>query len=269
MTNVQERFPTATLAAGRTALPEISNRAGFPTPLPVMRGDGIRRDGPQLRYPLNPDWAQSAGAGFGISGIISQLMNIIQQLLSLFGMSGASGAQTYFQNATGSSSGDPHLRFTGMTGAGAQQQCAFDSMTGHPDLLESDSFAGGFQISTAVTQPASNGVTFNERATISTDFGHTAVSLDNEGNASITQNGQSVPLQDGASYDVGNGETVFRNADGSVGVRDDNGLGGTITTILRQNGQGVDVDTQAANVDLSGDLVNQPPQTPRHSMRAR
>jgi hypothetical protein len=37
-------------------------------------------------------------------------------------------------------------------------------------------------------------------------------------------------------------------------------MGGSITTTLSQNGHGVDVTAQANNVDLGGDLVNQPQQ---------
>ena len=52
---------------------------------------------------------------------------------------------------------------------------------------------------------------------------------------------------------------MTRNANGSVIVRDDNGLGGTITTTLSENGKGVDVNVQSSNVDLGGDLL-EPPQ---------
>ena len=67
-----------------------------------------------------------------------------------------------------------------------------------------------------------------------------------------------ISLANGQSYDLGNGETVTRNANGSLAVTDNNGMGGTITTTLSENGQGVDVTAQANNVDLGGDLLNQP-----------
>jgi hypothetical protein len=131
-------------------------------------------------------------------------------------------------------------------------------MNSHADLLDSDSFAGGYQISTNVTQPGANGVTFNQSATITTGFGSTQVSLDKNGTATIQENGQSIALANGQSYDLGNGETVSRNGDGSVVVTDNNGIGGTITTTLSENGQGVNVNAQAGNVDLGGDLLHQP-----------
>jgi hypothetical protein len=279
MTNVQERVPTAAIAMPAGApQPQVSQTGiGAANTAMVRSNDVIRRMQPQyagVPVDLPP------GRG---SGIIQQLLNIIQQLLGALGFGGffgggfsgypagygygSEGPETYFQNADGASVGDPHLSFNGTTGFGTNDQSHFDSMAGHNDLLDSASFSGGYQISTSVTQPGANGVTYNQQATIGTNFGSTQVSLDNSGNAVVQENGQTFALANGQSYNLGNGETVTRNADGSVVVSDSNGMGGNITTTLRDNGKGVDVTAQASNVDLGGDLVNQavPPPSPAPS----
>lgn len=259
MTNVQERVPTAAVALPANAARNAPNQAAIGTSRGAMvrSSDMIRRIAPSyLGIPVDPP---------PFNGIVQQLLNIIQQLLSALGLGGLFGGfgsyggygNTYFQSASGASAGDPHLSFNGTTGAGANEQSHFDSMAGHNDLLDSDSFAGGYRISTSVTQPNANGVTRNQQATITTGFDETQVSLDNAGNAAIEQNGQTIVLANGQSYNLGNGEVVTRNSDGSVVVSDDNGMGGTISTTLRDNGQGVDVSAQAANVELGGDLVSQ------------
>ena len=74
-------------------------------------------------------------------------------------------------------------------------------------------------------------------------------------------------LQSGSSMDLGNGEFVQRNADGSLVITCNNGQGGQITTTIKENGSGVDVSANANNVDLGGALVNgQSNQTPRFPM---
>lgn len=273
MTNVQERGVTGTIALASPAPQQSINQAAIGTSSAAMlrSPDSIRRLSPQSMLSHSPLPVVGGGIGGGANGIIQQLLNIIQQLLSAMGLGslggfgagnswgGPQGNEQYFQSANGSSAGDPHLSFNGTTSGGTSDSTKFDSMTGHNDLLDSDSFAGGYQISTSVTQPAANGVTYNQQATISTNFGNAQVSLDNNGNASVLLNGQTISLANGQSYDLGNGEVVTRNANGSVAVTDNNGMGGSITTTLSRNGQGVDVNTQASNVDLGGDLLNQPP----------
>ena len=193
------------------------------------------------------------GAG---SNLISGLLGIVQQLVSMLGLGEqTSTPQEYFRSAGASSTGDPHLAFNGTDGAGNAENAKFDSMTGHADLLHSSSFAGGFGISTHVTQPGANGVTYNRDATITTNFGGTAVELDNAGNASIRQNGRTQNLAAGQNCDLGNGETVSRLQDGSLTIVDRNALGGNVTTRLTENGAGVDVNVQAQSVDLGGDLL--------------
>jgi hypothetical protein len=162
------------------------------------------------------------------------------------GIGNGLGPEQYFTNATGASVGDPHLSFDGST---------WDNMGSQPDLLNSNSFHGGYQLSTQTTPPNANGITYNQSATVSTNFGGTQVSLDNAGNATITQDGFSYQLQAGTTVDLGRGETATRNQDGSLAITCTNERGGEITTTMRENGRGVDVNTSAQNVDLGGALV--------------
>jgi len=199
----------------------------------------------------------SGTAGWGllgaIGGLLGQLGTLLQQLIGTNGAGGTpgyGGNETFFSSANGASLGDPHLSFNGTT---------WNSMTDHPDLLHSDSFAGGFDISTSVTQPNTAGITYNRQATITTDFGNTQVSLNNAGQATIVQNGQTQAIAPGNSFNLGDGDTVTRNQDGSLVFTAYSGNGGTITTTLQQNGSGVDVNVAASNVDLGGDLVQGAP----------
>jgi hypothetical protein len=207
----------------------------------------------KIRRAPFPSWPSAMGAAGGLSAILSQIMSLLQQLMSALG----SSAQPFFNSAQASSQGDPHLAFDGTTGSGAQQ-ARFDSMDDHPDLLDSNSFRGGFRIATAVTQPDANGVTFNRRASVTTDFGATQVSLDNHGDARVMRHGKSTVLSAGQSLQLGPRESVVRNADGSVVISDRTESGGNITTTLRDSGPGVDVSVSAQAVQLGGDLVRHP-----------
>jgi hypothetical protein len=211
------------------------------------------RDPDRIRQSPFSNWPSTAGAGGTVNALLSQIMNVLQQLLSAIGGQGNT-AQPLFSSAQASSTGDPHLAFNGTTVAGTQQS-HYDSMDDHPDLLDSNSFRGGFQIGTSVTAPAANGVTWNRRAAVTTNFGGTQVSLDNQGNALVLRNGKSVNLAAGQSLQLGRGETVTRNGDGSLVISDDNGSGGYVTTTLRDSGPGVDVSVDARGVALGGDLV--------------
>jgi len=227
--------------------------SGLDTPPPPdIRGS---RRGDRIRRSPFPNWPSAAGAGAGANAILSQLMTLLQQLLSALGGSGT--AQPFFSNAQASSTGDPHLAFNGASSAGTQQS-RYDSMDDHPDLLDSTSFRGGFQIGTSVTPPGANGVTWNRRAAVTTNFGGTQVSLDNQGHAIVLRNGKSTNLAAGQSMQLGRGETVTRSGDGSVVISDDDGSGGQVTTTLRDSGPGVDVTVDARGVLLGGDLVRHP-----------
>jgi len=160
-----------------------------------------------------------------------------------------------FQNATASSNGDPHLAFNG-TDANGSVSDHWDNMNNHGDLLDSNSFRGGYRVSTQETQPSASGVTYNQAATVSMSDGRSRVSLDNNGNATFLRNGNAQTIQDGQSFNLGRGESVTRNNDGTLVVSARNAQGGTIATTLHDNGPGVDINVQANNVDLGGYMVN-------------
>ena len=197
----------------------------------------------------------SAGAGSSLGGygwigtIISQLGNIITSLLGQ--LSGALGIQSspastaangdnemLYSSASASSKGDPHLSFNGASASGAANSAKWDSMSSHANLLSSDSFAGGYRVSTQATQPNAKGITYNQSATITTDSGAASVTMQKDGSYSVTENGQNVSLTQGTAASLGNGETVTLNADGSLTVDDTNNQGGSIATTLKSNGDG-------------------------------
>lgn len=224
---------------------------GVDTPPPP--GQTRSKPGDRIRHSPFPNWPSAPGVAGGVNALLSQIMALLQQLLAAIGGQGST-AQPLFNSAQGSSTGDPHLAFDGTT-AGGTQQSRFDSMDDHPDLLDSGSFRGGFQVGTSVTPPGANGVTWNRQAAVTTNFGGTKVSLDNQGQALVTRDGKSVSIAAGQSMQLGRGESVTRNTDGSLVISDDNGVGGYITTTLRDNGPGVDVSIDAHAVALGGDLL--------------
>ena len=90
-------------------------------------------------------------------------------------------------------------------------------MQSEPDLLHSDSIRGGYQLSTQTTPPNASGVTYNQSATVTTHGGRTQVSLNNNGNATITQDGVTQNLTPGQTVQLGN-ETVTCNQNGSLQI---------------------------------------------------
>lgn len=248
MTNVQPHLPSALAPVGSSDAPAANSEAAQIPLLGVASGDRIG----QL---LRPQAA--AGGEFPAANLLQQVMAAIRQLLSMLS-SGGGNAQAphgYFQSADASSTGDPHLAFDGTGVAGATQHTRFDSMTGHRDLLHSRSFGGGLRVSTRTTQPDANGITYNRSATVTTNYGGTQVTLENDGDAYVMENGRRFNLAAGAAYNLGNGEAVTRGADGSVQVRENNAEGGSILTTLTQNGHGVDARMHAVDVELGGDLL--------------
>jgi hypothetical protein len=215
----------------------------------ALSGDAISRFVP-------PSYSGSAtgtecqpGMYGSLAGMMEQLMQMLAQLMGYSGGGNTCmpyGNEQYFQNANGGSNGDPHLSFNGST---------WNSMTSHPDLLNSNSIPGGFQISTQVTPANANGVTYNQSATISMNGGNTTIAMNNNGQPTITSYGQTCSIADGQTMQLGNGESVTRNQNGSLTVVASNGYGGQITTTLTAKGQGVNVDVSAQNVDLGGALV--------------
>jgi hypothetical protein len=218
------------------------------------------------------DYGNAAYQGpFGpLMGMLQQLMQMLQSLMG-YGCSSQygngtcppggsvsappngngtcplSGKEGYFQNASGASDGDPHLSFNG---------ARWTNMASQPDLLNSNSIAGGFRISTQVTPPSAKGVTWNQSATVTLNGGATTVSMNDAGNATITSYGQSVAISKGQTIQLGDGESVTYEQNGSLQVVAQNGDGGRIDTTLGAEGKGVNVDVTAHDVELGGTLVN-------------
>jgi hypothetical protein len=211
-------------------------------------------------------YGQSTG-GFGalFSQLLGSLSSLFANLGSMFGYSSGAGTpgqpqpgpgQTFFTNAAANSVGDPHESFGGTTNAGSTLDQKWNSMSSHPNLLDSNSFNGGYRVSTAVTAPNSQGITQNQSATVTTSGGATSVTLNQDGSYAVISNGQSLTLPTGQPQNLGNGETVTLNANKSLTIADQNANGGCITTTLASNGNGgVNVTNNANNVDLGGSLV--------------
>jgi len=237
----------------------------------TLSGDAISRMVPPWLAGTVSNPAQTALFG-PLPGLLQQLVQMLQQLMGgsygegcnpyggggycpPYGGSGSCapsgpyGNERFFQSADGASEGDPHLSFNGQK---------WNSMTSHPDLLNSNSFQGGFRISTQVTSPNAHGATKNQSATISLDNGQTTISMNNQGQASIDEYGRNVAISAGQTIRLGNGTNVTENQDGSLVVDARNGYGGRIETTLAAQGQGVNVDVSAHDVDLGGALVRGP-----------
>jgi hypothetical protein len=168
------------------------------------------------------------------------------------------GPQQQFQDADVGSTGDPHIAVTG-TEVGANGERAvdqrWDSMTSHGDLVHSNQIEGGYRVSTGVTQPGANGVTFNDSASVHTNFGQDEITMNRDGSFAVYDDGRQVTLGKGESATLSGGERVSANQDGSLVVNASNGRGGTIATTLRATGSGVDVTTHAHDLVLGGDAI--------------
>ena len=233
-----------------------SEGALFAGGAPPAAGDNISR--------FVPPWMNEGASGspygecYGGSGslqgtfgpLMAMLQQLMQMLQSLMGYGGC-GNERFFQNATGASDGDPHLSFNGQK---------WNNMTSQPDLLSSDSFAGGFRVSTQVTPPNGKGATWNQSATVTLNNGATTVTMNNNGEASITSYGRQIAIQRGQTVQLGNGESVTCDQSGSLHVVAENGAGGRIETTLNPQQKGVNVDVVAHDVDLGGTLVDGPQQ---------
>lgn len=175
------------------------------------------------------------------------------------GSPGASvGQEQTFSNVGISSSGDPHLTEVGTREGPAGNQSVdahWESMTSHPDLLHSDQIAGGYRVSTAVGAPGAGGATFNQSATVHTNFGRDSVTLNRDGSFSVDDDGKAVALTKGQQVTLSGGATVMLNDDGSLNVTARNAHGGSIETLMRSTGQGVDVNASGHEIALGGDAI--------------
>ncbi len=250
--------------------------------VPAQTDDGVAAPWFQPRIPVDPplpgggngagNWGNAFGTGGGASqqgaivSLISSLIGAVQQLVSSMLGGGSLGAQQnggpqrYFSSADLSSTGDPHLALTGTRGgpggAAAHVDERFDSMTSHRDLFDSADVAGGYRVSTAVSQPDANGVTTNRSATVHAGFGGDAVTMRGDGSFSVVDDGSPIALAKGRTVTLSGGETVTAGQDGSLLVSARTANGGSIATTLRAVDGRVDVTAHADGIDLGGDIVN-------------
>jgi hypothetical protein len=213
-----------------------------------------------------------------IAGILTSLVTVLQQLVGSFlnqnqthspsqQPCAAAGRQQRFENVDVSSTGDPHLAAVGTRegpGGGGAIDTHWDSMTSQNDLVHSTQIDGGYRVSTAVTQPGANGVTWNQSATVHANFDQDAVTMNRDGSFAIFDNGSEVRLGKGESATLSGGETVSENQDGSLLVSARSATGGTIATTLRSNGQGVDVTTHAHELAVGGEAIAYAEPVPTH-----
>jgi hypothetical protein len=168
-----------------------------------------------------------------------------------------SDPQKKFSKVTASSNGDPHETLAGTSTTNGKVDEHWNSMASHSDLLDSDSFGGGYDVSTEAGTPSAKGITTNDKATITTDNGQTSVTMSKDGSYNVTSGGRTVTLKQGQATQLGNGETVTLNADKSLTLAEKNGNGATLDTTLKAWGGGVNVSATGHNVDLGGYLVTQ------------
>jgi hypothetical protein len=227
--------------------------------MPVLGGDrlGMRRISPTLDQGVGMGNASPGGIFAGFLGVMQGIFNQIASLMQrLMGQPSSAGAQQYFQNASLSSTGDPHEALNATTGTGQNLNAKWDNMCSHDHLITSDAVAGGFNVATRATAPGAGGVTYNDRVRISTNGGNTLVTMGKDGAYSVIDDGRTVHLSSGVASQLGNGEAVTLNANGSLSVDVTNAQGGNIETTLQANGLGVDVNAAASNIDLGGYLVS-------------
>ncbi len=211
------------------------------------------------------------GASSGsIAGILTGLVSLLQQLVGSFlrqnhvqpqqqqPCTRPGSGQPRFENLDISSTGDPHLAATGTREGGGGERAVdahWDSMTSENDLVHSTQIDGGYRVSTTVTQPGTNGASWNQSATVHANFDQDAVTLNRDGSFAIFDNGSEVRLGKGESAVLSGGETVSENQDGSLIVSARSATGGTIATTMRVNGNGVDVTTHAHEIALGGEAI--------------
>jgi len=224
---------------------------------------------PQSNTDLPVSNAQLQGQG-GLLALIGQMQNWISQLLaSLRSMTtqntcgtptNPTSPEQQFQHVTLGSTGDPHLALdgsvAGQNGSSTTTSHHFDSMISHTDLMHSNDFTGGYQVSTTVGDANPNGVTTNDSARISLNNGNDTIGMAKDGSIQISSDGQAYTLANGQSMQLDGGETVTRNQDGSLTVSEQSASGGSFATTLKSWNGGVDVTASGQNVAIGGDIVN-------------
>ena len=221
----------------------------------------------------------TSASSASIAGILTGLVSLLQQLVGSFLNQNSTqtpsqqqpcartGPQQRFENVDVSSTGDPHLAAVGTRegrGDGGAVDAHWDSMTSQNDLVHSTQIDGGYRVSTAVTQPGANGVTWNQSATVHANFDQDAVTMNRDGSFAVFDNGSEVRLGKGESATLSGGETVSENQDGSLLVSARSATRGTIATTLRSTGQGVDVTTHAHEIAVGGDAIAHAEPVPTH-----
>lgn len=206
--------------------------------------------------------ASPVGLFAGFMSVMQGFMNQIAQMMQ--GLAGQQGVnagqqqparQQYFTNASLSSTGDPHDAFNA-TAEGQQVSGKWDSMRSHNHLITSNAIPGGFNVATSTTPSQANGVTYNQSATITASRGNTVVTMGANGAYSVIDNGQAVSLTAGQTSMLSNGETATLNKNGSLTVGVSSAQGGSISTTLSYNGNGIDVNATANNIYLGGYLAD-------------
>ena len=86
--------------------------------------------------------------------------------------------------------------------------------------------------------------------------------MNRDGSFSIDNAGQSVTLAKGQSTALSGGATVTANQNGSLTISASNAQGGSISTTMTSNGQGVDLSSHAHEIELGGDAVTHGAQRP-------
>jgi hypothetical protein len=273
------------MTSGPGAVDPFANFGTYPpfgsaaTTLPPMQpaaaGDGVRPNwwnNPQVAAP------PAALASGGFWGLMNQIMGAAQQWIGQLGnavlaqFGGASNPSpaangTAFQSATLGSNGDPHLSLTGTTldafgNPAGSIAATFNDMNGHADLFSTGDFGDGFNVSTIVSQPNAGGVTWNQSASAQMEGGLDDVTLGADGALTVASDGQAIALSAGQSATLAGGATVALGTNGAVTISEQNAAGGSLVTTFADNGTGVDVNAQAANVTLSGDLIAEAQQQP-------
>ncbi len=226
-----------------------------------------------------PSSAQSSPAlGLNNSSLgnsVDQMLQV-QQLLALFQqISQAEANPTSSTNNTGAvqatnastspgtdfaksfdikSWGDPHITTT----VDGQSTPQANNMQSQNDLVNlGQSIAGGYRVSTVVSQPDANGITLNQAVSVHLDNGAKLTDTFDPStktiSASLVTGNVTSQLAPGSKISLGNNDTAVVNADGSLTINASNSqTGATVQTAITGNGKGLDVDTSGTNVHFGG-----------------